>query len=230
MTSVREATHTVAFIDEYCAHYRSVFHNVRHFEQFTQLELGIWSETKRKSLPRLAKTVQGDPQALHHFLANADWSVEELRAIRLGSLRQAVAGRPFICALTRQEIARKARPPTMWRTNTSARAASGRATASSPSTPMGCSSTSPFPLAFATLQTQGRLKPGDGYQTKPQMAVDLVQAVQAQGFRFSVVLADSLYGESMTLLAALQRLGLSYVVAIRSNHHVWMLRPDERMR
>ena len=59
MTRVRPANHTVAFIDAYCAHFRSVFHNVRHFERFTQLILGLVAETKRKSLPRLAKTVQG---------------------------------------------------------------------------------------------------------------------------------------------------------------------------
>jgi SRSO17 transposase len=53
---------------------------VRHFEQFTQLELGMLAETKRKSLPRLAKTVKGDHQALHHFLANDERSVAELHA------------------------------------------------------------------------------------------------------------------------------------------------------
>src|SRR5260370_1448414 len=99
MTRIREATHTVACIDAYCAHYRSVFHNVRHFEQFTQLELGMLAETKRKSLPRLAKTVQGDQQALHHFLSNAGWSVEELRAMRLQLTREALAGRPFVLGI-----------------------------------------------------------------------------------------------------------------------------------
>jgi SRSO17 transposase len=72
MTRVRPATPTVACIDDYCAQYRSVFHNVRHFEQFTQLILGMLAETKRKSLPRLAKMVQGEHQALHRFLANAE--------------------------------------------------------------------------------------------------------------------------------------------------------------
>ena len=99
MTRVRPATPTVACIDEYCAHYRSVFHNVRHFEQFTHLILGLLAETKRKSLPRLAKTVQADPQALHHFLANAEWSLEELRAIRLRLTRQALAGRAFMLCI-----------------------------------------------------------------------------------------------------------------------------------
>lgn len=40
------------------------------------------AETKRTSLSRLAKTVQGDHQALHHVLANTDWSLEELRCAR----------------------------------------------------------------------------------------------------------------------------------------------------
>src|SRR5258708_14524672 len=69
MTRVRPATPTVAFIDQYCAPYRALFHNVRHFEQFTALHLGLLAETRRKSLPRLGTTVHADPQALHHFLA-----------------------------------------------------------------------------------------------------------------------------------------------------------------
>lgn len=69
MSRVRPATPTVAFVDQYCAQYRGLFHNVRHFEQFTALHLGLLAETRRKSLPRLGKTVHADPQALHHFLA-----------------------------------------------------------------------------------------------------------------------------------------------------------------
>jgi SRSO17 transposase len=99
MTRVREATPSVACIDAYCAHYRSVFHNVRHFEQFTQLILGLLAETKRKSLPRLAKTVHGEPQALRHFLANAEWSIEELRAVRLRLTREALAGRRIMVCI-----------------------------------------------------------------------------------------------------------------------------------
>src|SRR5258708_8997525 len=95
MTRVRPATPTVAFIDQYCAQYRSLFHNVRHFEQFTALHLGLLAETRHKSLPRLGTTVHADPQALHHFLANADWSVEAVRTQRLALLRQALGDTPF---------------------------------------------------------------------------------------------------------------------------------------
>jgi SRSO17 transposase len=96
MTRVRPATPTVAFIDHYCAHYGGLFQNVRHFEQFTALHLGLLAETRRKSLPRLGKAVHADPQALHHFLAHADWSVEALRRQRLELLPQALGDRPII--------------------------------------------------------------------------------------------------------------------------------------
>jgi SRSO17 transposase len=99
MTKVREAARTVAFVDDYCARYRAVFTNVRHFEEFTQLQLGLLAETKRKSLPRLAKTVKANAQALHHFLAKADWSVNALRGVRLELTRQALAGRACILCI-----------------------------------------------------------------------------------------------------------------------------------
>ncbi len=53
MSKGREAALTVAFVDGSCARYRAVFTYVRHIEQFTQLELGLLAETKRKSLMRM---------------------------------------------------------------------------------------------------------------------------------------------------------------------------------
>ena len=69
---------------------------MRHCEQFTALQLGLLAETRRKSLPRLSQFVHLDPQALHHVLANAEWSVGALRQRRLELLRQAVDTTPFI--------------------------------------------------------------------------------------------------------------------------------------
>ncbi len=57
VTPRRQAVSTVAFIDNYCQHYYSLFEDVIHFEAFKFLHLGMLSETKRKSLPEIAKTV-----------------------------------------------------------------------------------------------------------------------------------------------------------------------------
>jgi len=42
------------------------------------------------------------------------------------------------------------------------------------------------------------------------------------GFKFQIVLADSLYGESGDFIEALNHNQLNFVVAIRSNHSVLM--------
>ena len=60
---------------------------------------GLVAETKRKSLPRLGQTTKVYPQALHHFLAKADWSVEALRTVRLELTRQALRERAFILCI-----------------------------------------------------------------------------------------------------------------------------------
>ena len=53
----RDAHPTVAIIDEYCAEYRDLFKEVRNYECFKYLHLGIISPIKRKSLPEIAKVV-----------------------------------------------------------------------------------------------------------------------------------------------------------------------------
>lgn len=47
-------TFTVAIIDEYCAEYKDLFKEVRNYECFKYLHLGIISPLPRKSLPEIA--------------------------------------------------------------------------------------------------------------------------------------------------------------------------------
>ena len=62
---------TVRFIDDYCELYKDIFPEVRSFEAFKYLHVGIMSEIKHKSLPAIAKVVGLDnEQPLHHFLTN----------------------------------------------------------------------------------------------------------------------------------------------------------------
>ena len=228
MTRVRPATPTVAFIDQYCAQYRGLFHNVRHFEQFTALHLGLLAETRRKSLPRLGQTVHVDPQAFHHFLAHADWSVEALRTQRLALLRQALGDTPFILCLD-ETGDRKKGHTTDYVATQSIGNLHGLANGVVSVNAYGVLDTTTFPLLFRIFKPESRLKPGDVAKSKPQLAIEIIEELRALGFRFSVVLADSLYGESGPFISALHRLGLQDVVALRSNHGVWML-PGQRIR
>lgn len=81
-----------------------------------------------------------------------------------------------------------------------------------------------FPLTFEVYKPKQRLLPGDIYLSKPQIAAIMIRELLGMGFKFKLVLADSLYGESdYNFLDVLYELKLSFVVAIRSNHSVWLL-------
>ncbi len=79
-----------------------------------------------------------------------------------------------------------------------------------------------FPLMFKIYKPKTTLIEGDLYLTKPQLAAEIIQTLQELGFKFELVLADSLYGESGTFITVLKKYSLLYVVAIRSNHGGWL--------
>jgi SRSO17 transposase len=228
MSKTRPATPTVGFIDQYCARYRDLFHNVRHFEEFIALHLGLLAETRRKSLPRLGKAVHADPQALHHFLAHAEWSVEALRKRRLELLRQSLGDTPFILCLDETGDRKKGHTTDYVATQylgTLHTLAKGIVSVNA----YGVLGNTTFPLLLRVFKPDSRLKAGEVPKSTPQIAIALIEEVLARGFRFRVVLADSLYGESGEFIGALHRHHLPYVVAIRSNHALWML-PGQRLR
>ncbi|NER83588.1 MAG: hypothetical protein F6K42_29360 [Leptolyngbya sp. SIO1D8] len=66
-----------------------------------------------------------------------------------------------------------------------------------------------IPLVFSVFRLEVCLKPGDSFRTKPEIAAQLVKDLLARGFRFKLVLADSLYGESaFNFLSFLRQLSL----------------------
>jgi SRSO17 transposase len=192
------------------------------------LHVGLLAETKRKSLPRIAKTVQADAQALHHFLSKAHWSTDALRARRLELLRQALGETPFILCIDETGDRKKGHSTDyvahqyIGNVHT---LANGIVSVNAYGVLNGVT----FPLAFSLYKPKSRLKEGDVFHSKPHLAIALVQQLAALGFHFRVVLTDSLYGESGEFTSAVSRLGIPYVVAIRSNHGVWTAK-GERQR
>lgn len=85
---------TVKFVDEYCEAYKHLFPEVRSFEAFKHLHVGMISEIKRKSLPEIAKIVGiHSEQSLHHFLTESPWHVLDLRLQKLRIILEVLQGR-----------------------------------------------------------------------------------------------------------------------------------------
>lgn len=96
MVEPRQAVRTVTFIDNYCTIYRNLFADVRSFEAFKFLHLGMISEIPRKSLPAIARAVAlANDQVLHHCLTESPWSVMALRKQRLDLILQQLNGQPI---------------------------------------------------------------------------------------------------------------------------------------
>ena len=72
MVEPRKASSTVTVIDHYCAVYRDLFGDVRSFEAFKYLHLGMISDLPRKSLPAIARAGQTHTKVHLSINANSD--------------------------------------------------------------------------------------------------------------------------------------------------------------
>lgn len=94
MFGVREPAETIKFVDDYCEWYIKLFPEVRSFEAFKYLHVGMISEVKRKTLPEIARVVGlNNEQGLLHFLTEWPWGIEKLREARLKLILEVLAGR-----------------------------------------------------------------------------------------------------------------------------------------
>lgn len=223
MTQPRSPQPSVKFIDEYCAIYRNIFPEVRSFESFRNLHLGMISPIKRKSLPEIAKIVGlENPQSLHHFLTESPWNVEELKKQRLELILKLLDGRSIILIIDETGDTKEGKTTDYVKRQyigNVGKIENGIVVV----TAYGVIDNMTFPLSFEIYKPQERLQSGDKYKSKPEIAADLIRELQVMGFKFELVLADSLYGESHSnFINVLKQLELSFVVAIRSNHGVWL--------
>lgn len=100
MVEPRKPMSTVAFVDEYCLPYQNLFSDVRNFEAFKFLHLGMISEIKRKSLPAIARAIGlKDGQSLHNFLRDSLWDVSAFREMRLWLIKASIGHRPIILCI-----------------------------------------------------------------------------------------------------------------------------------
>lgn len=222
VTPPRNAASTVGFIDHYCWIYRSLFKEVRHYESFKYLHLGMLSEIPRKSLPAIAKSVGlKDGQGLHHFLRDSNWQVEQVRETRLWLTKLLIGEREIVLIIDETGDVKKGKTTdyvTRQYIGNLGKTAQGIVSVNAYAVVEEIT----YPLIFKIFKPRKCLKAGDQYQTKPQIAQLIIQELKEWGFRIKLVLADSLYGESGDVIRLLESFQLSYIVAIRSNHGVLM--------
>ena len=229
MVTPRLACRTVGFVDEYCEAYRHLFEDVRSYECFKYLHVGLMSELKRKSLPALAKVVGlPDNQRLHHFVTAAQWSSLDLQTQRLHLIQALVGERRMILIIDETGDRKKGQATdyvAKQYIGNIGKTANGIVSVNA----YGVIDNITYPLLFKVFKPKSRLQVGDAYRTKIQLAVEMIETLQPWGFQFELVLADSFDGESRAFIGVLRQFKWPFIVAIRSNHG-GLLPPGQRVR
>jgi SRSO17 transposase len=188
----RDAHPTAPIIDEYCAEYKDLFKEVRNYECFKYLHLGIISSIKRKSLPEIAKTVGViSAQSLHHFMANTPWSVDELQQKRLKKILKILKGQTITLIIDETGDRKKGK-----KTDYVARQYLGSvgkiAQGIVSVNAYGVYKDITFPLIFKVFKPRETLKELDEYKTKIELAIEILNELIELGFKIELVLSDSL--------------------------------------
>lgn len=223
MSAAREARPTIGFVDDYCQLYRGLFPQVRSYEAFKLLHLGMISDIKRKSLPAIGRAVGlSNHQMLHHFLSESPWRASELRQRRLEVILKVLNGRKLILLIDETGDCKKGKSTDYVKRQyigNVGKKENGIVAVSA----YGLVDGMVLPLTFEVFKPRERLAEGDEYRSKPQIAAAMIEELQRVGFRFELVLADSLYGEAKAnFVHVLDKLKMPYILAIRSNHALWM--------
>lgn len=182
MVPRQSAQPSVTFVDDYCQYYRHLFREVRTFEAFKWLHLGIISELPRKSLPQIARSVGlKDGQALHHFLRDAPWEVPQLRSTRLWLIKQLIGNQPITLCIDETGDVKKGQATdyvAKQYIGNLGKTENGVVSVNAYALVNGLT----YPLLFKIFKPRHRLKAGDEYKTKPQIAVEILQELKTYGF------------------------------------------------
>ena len=160
------------------------------------------------------------PQSLHHFIANSPLSVEELKNRRLTLTLEALKKQTITVVIDETGDRKRKKTDYVARQylGSVGKIDNGIVSVNA----YGVYQNITFPLIYKVFKPKGKLKSGDIHKTKIEIASEIITELIEFGFNVELVLADSLYGEASSFIATLNKYQLPWVLAIRSNHGVWM--------
>jgi len=225
----RDPQATVSVIDQYCQGYKDIFSEVRSYEYFKYLHIGIIAPIKRKSFPEIAKVLGiKSPQSLHHFIANSPWSVSELRHRRLSRTVETLKGEKIIVVINETGDRKKgSKTDYVARQYLKNVGKIDRGIVSINT--YGLYQNITFPLLCRVFKPEEALKQDDVYSSKIKIATEMIDELINYGFNIEWVWSDSLCDESSELVNQLEKYNLYYIASISKNPEV-LMSSDQRIK
>ena len=182
-------------------------------------------------------------QSLHHFLSNSPWSAKELKSRRLTSTLKALNERKITVVIDETGDRKKGKKTdyvSRQYLGSIGKIDNGIVSVNA----YGVYENITFPLIFKVFKPKGTLAENDTYKTKIELASSIITELVEFGFKIELVLARKaqlfqssktticadalrLYSEASLFIRTLEKHELPWVVAIRSNHGVWLAREQK---
>lgn len=210
---------------------------------------GLFGDGDRKSMEPIASRASPDPaqvdaqhQRVQHFVTNSTWSDRKVRR---------VAAAYALSEMTARE------PVTHWIIDDTGFLKQGKHSVGVKRQYTGSAGkitncqvgvsltiatpTDHLPIDFelylprewaeeASRREEARIPDDVQFQTKPELALEMIERALEDGIPRGMVLVDTVYGNSTRFRRELRRKGLPYAVAVKSTTKVWKLDSLERRR
>ena len=233
MSKRRAATPAPGLLETFCAQFDPLFSKRNQRDAFRQYLANLLLPTERnKTLTGLANTepVLGAQHAraqhLQWFLSESTWDAKYLNQQRLTILRNDLSTTPTATGVLvidetgDRKVGTKTAHVGRQHLANLGKIDNGVVSVTS----LWADEQIYYPLEvepYTPAHWFERGKDDPEFRTKPQIALELVEAAVAAEFPFRAVVADSFYGEHTAFRAGLQQLKLGYVLALKPSHAWW---------
>jgi SRSO17 transposase len=228
-------------LEEYFNRLGHVLGNDSRRASFALYATGLLGDCERKSVEPIAARVCADPaladavhQRLLHFIANARWSDPEIRREAARYALSALVEREPIGSWIIDDTGFVKQGKHSVGVQRQYTGSAGKVTNCQIGVSLSLASrTAHLPIDFDLYipkswtddpirRREARIPAALVFQTKPQLALNMMRRAIADGMPRGVVLADAGYGDSSEFRNGVRHLGLDYAVAVSSNTKVWL--------
>jgi SRSO17 transposase len=237
--TTKEVAQCEAELAEYMKQFGPAFNRVEQFQQSQVYVKGLLSELPRKTTERIALEFGANVRDLQHFVGQSPWGIEPLVDIYQGMVGATLGEADGVALIDESGVVKQG--DSSVGVGPQYCGAVGKVTNSQNGVYVGYVSRQGYSLVAGQLYVleewfdevhaekrgQCGLPAGLSYQTKPEIALGLLQAVGQRGtLPFRWVAADALYGDSPAFRDGVAALDKWYFTEIKSTSLVWPSRPE----
>lgn len=232
----------VGRLKDFFARIGNILGNASRRESFATYAMGLLGDAERKSIEPIASRACADPmkadafhQRLLHFAVDAQWSDRAVRQESADYVVKAMTEREPIEALIIDDTGFLKQGSHSVGVQRQYTGSAGKVTNCQVGVSLSVATrTEHAPIDFELYlpeswtndpgrRKEARIPESVTFQTKPQLAVDMIRRAIANGVPRGVVLADSAYGTSREFRDGVREAGLHYAVGVDPKTSVWRL-------